>query len=516
MDRKENMWACRCVLRGRQPQLVCVVMALVALAGSARAQSADKIIDQYLRAAGGVKVLRGITTVRVEGTVSDSATGESGSYTLITKAPSRLYSEIVLDDAHTTEAYNGKSAWRQDSGGLETLTGAESARLEARARYSAGGLANYKKEKIRATLLGDATVHKHPADRLQITTAAGLRQEVLFDKQSHLLAEEKTPDPSGPRGDGERITFEDYRPVEGAMEPYRMEIRRGSGVLRVSVTRVAINSPVDDTIFDFPSRSAQPLPDIAQLLKDVNQNQKQVDAFIDQYACRQTEEENDVNGKGQTKQKTVREYEVFHLGGEEVRRLVRKNGKDLTADELQRENERVEKRVHEYEKQQQKDAGKSAEAKKRKEAEAGIASILRVSRFVNPRRERFRGHDVIVFDFEPDQVYKPKNLTESVLQKLVGVAWVDEQARQVVRLEARFTDSMKIGGGLVASVQKGSAFVFEQSKINDEVWLPSYDEVHFVARVLLFKGMQGDFVTHYSDYKRFRVESVVKTATNNR
>ncbi len=487
-------------------RLVTAVVVLFGLGNFAWAQSADKIIDQYLRAAGGVKVLRRITTVRVEGTVSDSATGKSGSYTLITKAPSRLYSEIVLEDDHTTEAYNGKSAWRQDSGGLQTLTGAESARLEARARYGAGGLANHRKEKIRATLLGDATVHERPVDHLQITTAAGLRQEVFFDKQSHLLAEEKTPDPSG---EGGRITYDDYRPVEGTMEPYHMEIRRGSGVLRVSVTRVAINSLVDDTIFDFPGRSAQPLPDIAQLLKDVNQNQEQVDAFIDQYACRETEEENELEGRGQTK-KTVREYEVFYLGGEEVRRLVRKNGKDLTADELQKENERVEKRVHEYEKQQQKDAGKSAQAKKRKEEEAGISSVLRVSRFVNPRRERFRGHDVIVFDFEPNPAYQPKNLMEGVLHRLVGVAWVDEQARQVVRLEARFTDSMKIGGGLVASVQKGSAFVFEQSKINDEVWLPSYGEVHFVARVLLVKGMQGDLVTRYSDYKKFRVESVVR------
>ena len=491
----------------RIARLLCVAPVVLMLAGPARAQAGDKIIDQYLRAAGGVKVLRAITTVRVEGTVTDPATSESGSYTLITKAPGRLYSEMVLGDAHTTEAYNGRSAWRQDSSGLETLTGAESARLEARARYSAGGLANYKKEKIQATLLGDATVHEHPADHLQITTAAGLRQELFLDKQSHLLAEEKTPDPSGA---GERITYGDYRPVDGAMEPYRMEIRRGSSVLKVAVTRVAFNNPVDDTVFDFPKRSIQPLPDIAQLLKDVSQNQKQVDALVDQYACRETEESQELEGKGQTK-KTAREYEVFYLGGEEVRRLVRKNGKDLTADELQKENERVQKRVQEYEKQQQKDGGKSAEAKKRKEEDASIASILRVARFVNPRRERFRGNDVIVFDFEPNLGYQPKNLTESVHQKLVGVVWVDEQARQVVRLEARFNASMKIAGGLFASVQKGSAFVFEQSKINDEVWLPSYGEVHFAARLLLFKGMQGDFVTRYSDYQKFRVESVVRS-----
>jgi len=493
---------------------LCVALALAffGVCSVARGQSADKIIDQYLHAAGGVKVLRGITTVKTEGTISDAATGESGSYTLIIKSPSRLYSEEVVGNAHTIEAYNGKSAWKQDSAGLATLTGADAASLEARARYSVLGLANYKKAKIRATLLGEAAVLGRPVDHLQITTAAGLRQDVFFDKQSHLLAEEATP---VSRGDGERITYGDYRPVEGAMEPYRMEIRRGNHVLTVSVAQVTVNQPVEDVIFNFPARSAQPLPDIAQLLKDVNQNQKQVDALVDQYACRETEENHEADGKGHTKT-TVTEYDVFYLRGEEVRRAVRKNGKDLSADEQQKENARVEKRVREYEKQQEKDGGGSAEAKRQKEEEAGISSILRVSRFVNARRERFRGHDVIVFDFEPNPGYKPKNLTESVLQKLVGVVWVDEQARQVVRLEARFTDSMKIGGGLVASVQKGSAFVFEQSKINNEVWLPSYTEAHFAARVLLLKGMQGDFVARYSDYQKFRVESVAKTLKNDK
>jgi len=487
-------------------RLATVAVLLLSASSLATAQSADKIIDQYLRAAGGLKVLRGITTVRIEGSASNPATGESGSYTLITKAPGRLYSEIVLSGTHTIEAYNGKSAWRQSSDGLETLTGGESACLEARARYSAATLANYKKEKIRVALLGDATVRQRPVDHLQITTAAGLRQDLFIDKQSHLPAEGTAP--SSDSSDNE-ILYGDYRSVEGAMEPYQMEIHHGRNTLIVSVTRVTIDSTVDDAIFDFPKRSTRALPDIPQLLQDLDRNQKQVDSLVDQYACRQTEETDEVEGKGHTK-KTVNEYDIFYLRGEEVRRLVRKNGKDLTADEQQKENERVEKRVREYEKQQEKDGGKSVEAKKQKEDEAGISSILRVSRFGNARRESFRGHDVIVFDFEPNPAYQPTNLTENVLHKLVGVAWIDEQARQVVRLEARFTDSMKIGGGLLASVQKGSAFVFEQSKINDEVWLPSYAEAHFAARVLLLKGMQGDFVIRYSDYKKFRVESVVK------
>lgn len=65
----------------------------------------------------------------------------------------------------------------------------------------------------------------------------------------------------------------------------------------------------------------------------------------------------------------------------------------------------------------------------------------------------------------------------------------------------------------LASLKKGSAFTFEQSKINEEVWLPSSLEAHVNARLLLLKGMEGNFIERYSDYKKFRVESMTKQGT---
>ncbi len=58
------------------------------------------------------------------------------------------------------------------------------------------------------------------------------------------------------------------------------------------------------------------------------------------------------------------------------------------------------------------------------------------------------------------------------------------------RLEAYFADSVKIGGGLLASVQKGTSFVFEQAFVNNEVWLPTYEEAR---RPLLQPSMDATF-----------------------
>ena len=61
---------------------------------------------------------------------------------------------------------------------------------------------------------------------------------------------------------------------------------------------------------------------------------------------------------------------------------------------------------------------------------------------------------------------------------------------------------MKVGGGLVGSLAKGSNFVFEQQKINDEVWLPSYAEVHVSGRIV-FVHLKQNFIDRFSNYKKF-------------
>jgi hypothetical protein len=134
--------------------------------------------------------------------------------------------------------------------------------------------------------------------------------------------------------------------------------------------------------------------------------------------------------------------------------------------------------------------------------------FLRVCQFVNPRHERFRGQDVLVFDFEANPEYKPRNWEEYIVQKLAGALWVDEKAHDVARLEGYFVGDARIAGGLLANIQKGTGFVFEQEYVNNEVWLPTYEEGHLGARVLLVKGFRVSDVIRYSDYKRFRVETL--------
>jgi hypothetical protein len=209
------------------------------------------------------------------------------------------------------------------------------------------------------------------------------------------------------------------------------------------------------------------------------------------------------------------EYTFFYLGDEEVSTLVRKDGKALSEQEQKKENEKTTKRIEELQKHQAKKEAKEQKAqeqgKEEKNGDPGIEVFLRGCRFSNPRRERFRGRDVLVFDFEPNPEFKPHKLEEELVRKLAGVVWIDEKALNVARLAAYFVGDLKVGGGLLANLQKGTSLVFEQEFVNNEVWLPTYAEAHVGVRVLLLKGLRVDAVTRYSDYKRFNVQSLATT-----
>ena len=81
---------------------------------------------------------------------------------------------------------------------------------------------------------------------------------------------------------------------------------------------------------------------------------------------------------------------------------------------------------------------------------------------------------------------------------------------QRVRLSARSPDAEAIddvtfGWGIVGRLHEGARAVFERTKVNGEVWLPSRTSFTGTGRALLFRTFEVNSVTTYSDYKKFSV-----------
>jgi hypothetical protein len=500
------------------------VVLLFAVSSTCVAQTPQKIIDEYLRAEGGAKALTKVQTLSIAGSLREESTDTNGSYSLITKAPNKFYSEIVIEPQHTIAAYNGMSAWGQDaSGAPHTLTGSEAVEWEATSRYLNGHLASAKKDKLGEKFAGIENIAGRQAYHVELLLAPHVTRDVFFDIQSHLIVREIVPasepklspandkansQPSEAQtaGAAEEIDYFDYKPVNGILEPNHIELHRGGHIYQITVTRAEVNAPVQDSIFDFPRAEGRPLPDVAKLLLDIDKNQKTVDEILKRYTCHLTEEEEKTDSNGQVTSRSVKEYDIFYVGEDEVRHLLAKDGKPLEGEEKKKEDDRFSKDFDEKKKKKAAlDNDPKKQAKQDEQEQAQISDFLRAERFTNPRRELFRGQEVIVFDFGPNPEYKPKNLAENIVQKLGGVLWVDEQARDVARLEARFNDNVKIGGGILGSLSKGSNLVFEQTLVNNEVWLPSYSEVHASARLVFLKVKENE-IDRYSDYKKFSSE----------
>jgi hypothetical protein len=245
--------------------------------------------------------------------------------------------------------------------------------------------------------------------------------------------------------------------------------------------------------------ASPPLPDIRQLMHEVQAHQRQLDKVRESYTYTTLETTQDIDSNGKVTKTESVEQEDFFVNGHVIARTVKKNGQPLSEHDQQKETERVTKLVEKAE--------KTPSDQPLEGPSVSISRLLEIMDVRNPRRETYRGRPTIVFDFNGRKDAKTHGLVEDASKKLQGTIWIDEADRQVAHLEVSFTDNFHVAGGLVANIQKGSNFRFDQSGMSEGLWLPTGGEGTMQARILLLKSLRQHFVERDYDYKRFRVEA---------
>ena len=242
-----------------------------------------------------------------------------------------------------------------------------------------------------------------------------------------------------------------------------------------------------------------PIPEIHQLIREVQQHQKKLDKIRETYTYTSSRSVQNIDSSGQVKKTESEEHEAFFVNGHVIERTVKKDGQPLSDHDQKKETERVTKLVE------------KAEKTPRDQPLEGpgitVSRMLEIMDVRNPRREIYRGRQSLVFDFVGRKDAKTHGIAEDASKKLQGTIWIDEADRQVAHLLVTFNDNFRLAGGLIASIDKGSNFHFDQAPVNGEIWLPTGGEGSFQARVLLLKNYRQRFVERDYDYKRFRVET---------
>lgn len=477
------------------------------LALSAAAQTPSKVLKRAENAMGGTKALKSIGSWQRSGSITRLSDGATGRYLAQAVGPNLYNESYDLGGFEFEAGYNGRSGWRRDSrDGLSTLIGDASLGLQAEASYRNSLWLDYKKQKARIVSGGTATINGKQQNVLVYITNKGVNLKLYFDPVTGLLSREELPS-----GDGVRtIDLSDYRKVRGVLLPYRSVLVSGDEKFEIVLDSIKIGPQIARAEFDFPPAAGASLPDIRSLLAQLQGNEDKVEKMLDTYSFVQKSTKREFDKDGRLRETESETRQLSFYKGYRISRLIEKNGKPLTEKEQREADkdagdrvEEIERIIAREEKKEMKDGPPREDGPR-----VSVAELLRASNLINPRRERFRGRDVIVFDFEPNPAFDYRN-AKSILKffgKTAGVMWIDEQDKQVARLEAYLADSFKIGGGVLAKLRKGASFVLEQERVNDEIWLPSVADINLSVRVLLVKGINVNQRIESYDYRKFTTE----------
>jgi hypothetical protein len=496
--------------------LLCLFVALLlcqpVLAQQTRnLPSAEKIVDNYLKAIGGKKRASSIRDATYDWTiqVKDLPTGVARTQF---KAPASQRSEVTFGNGQIISAANPRSAWvRGLDGELRTLTGLEAAAAKLQAVLDVARLIDYKKANVLARLMSLDNSPSGPTYVLEFSSRGGAQLRYLFSAKTRLL--DSIQDEAR-----KTITwFEDYRPEGNILEPHTLRIKQDQGEVTFKLQRVSYNSGVASTLFD-PPRSAEAL-DVATLLREVSRNQDEVEKRFLEYSFLRKETGREIDGKGVVKKETVKVFEVFPLPNRgPILKLISENGAPLSGDRAVKEDKRVQEEFLKAERDKDKDAQKAAEKRAERQRQKAaksqqdededleISQFFRHCEFISPRRERFQDRETIVFDFRAKPGFKPNTRQESLISKLIGVVWIDPLDKQVIRLEARLAEGFKMAGGLLVSLRPGAALVWEQTRMKEGIWMPRFAQINLSVKVLLFGGGDVNQTVEWSDYKHFSAD----------
>ena len=222
-----------------------------------------------------------------------------------------------------------------------------------------------------------------------------------------------------------------------------------------------------------------PLPDPHELLQRALANQKKLAAEQERYECRVTTHSIQTDKNGKVKKDETEVDDQFFVNGMEIDRTLSKNGKELTGDDARKENDRVMKKTMKY---SDKAYAAKQEAKQNQEVEDFLAAM----QLENGRRAIDNGRSVLFYDIVPNPHFEAKNLNQKFATVMRGTVQVDEKTGEMIDLNIKSVQDLKLAGGLLANLHKGFWLHVHQSAQPDGVWLTDLAEGSGDARAMLF------------------------------
>ena len=249
---------------------------------------------------------------------------------------------------------------------------------------------------------------------------------------------------------------------------------------------------------------------IRDLIRRTAQNDMENDKRQRDYTYIQREEQHRLDGKGEVKSTETKTSEILEIYGEQVERLIAKDDKPLSEKDAAKEEEKIQKLIDKRKDESEKDREKreEKEEKDREQDRQFVREVADAYNFTFVGIDSLSGRDTYVIDGEPRPGYEPHLKEAKILPKFRFRAWIDKDESQWKKLDIQCTDTVSFGLFL-ARIHRGSRIVIEQTRINNEVWLPQHINVKVDVRLALVKDFNVDDDITFRDYKKFRTDTKI-------
>ena len=226
------------------------------------------------------------------------------------------------------------------------------------------------------------------------------------------------------------------------------------------------------------------------------------------YTFLERTEERHLDSSGQVKSKEVKTYDITLLEGSPYERLVERDDHPLPPAEEKKEQEKLQKSIAERMKESPAERERRiADYEKRRKREQGtMHEVADAFDFKIAGQERIEGRDVWVIDATPRRDYRPRSRDAKILPHVQGRLWIDQKTYNWVKLDAEVIDTVTWGLFLIR-LDKGAHVAIDETRVNNEVWLPRRISITASARLGIFKQLRVQQETTYRSFRKFQSDS---------
>lgn len=171
------------------------------------------------------------------------------------------------------------------------------------------------------------------------------------------------------------------------------------------------------------------------------------------------------------------------------------NGRPLTAEQRNMDEERMKKLVNDPDERARRDHRLKQDEEKARQLLKAIPDAFIF---------KYDGVDgtQVRLNFRPNTNFSPPTRELAVYHAMTGKMWIDQSAKRLARIEGQLFEKVNFGWGLLGHLEKGGTFKVLQQDVGNGHWITAQLEVNMQGRAVIFKSLNVKQKETLTDFHR--------------